>query len=80
MSLEYRTQITVTKMAGNGDVYKKSFNGTCTVGVRRAKGAIARKAEAYLQAVEKSQGPPPKGKADIGKYQCLIISISIVIA
>ncbi|XP_026330170.1 lipid storage droplets surface-binding protein 1 isoform X2 [Hyposmocoma kahamanoa] len=60
MPLEYRTQITVTKMAGKDDVYKKSFNGTCTVGVKRTKGAIARKAEAYLQAVEKSQGPPPK--------------------
>lgn len=61
MSFEYRAQITVTKMAGNGDVYKKSFNGTCTLGVRRAKGSIAKKAEAYLQAVSQSQGPPPKG-------------------
>ncbi|KAG6441662.1 hypothetical protein O3G_MSEX001962 [Manduca sexta] len=56
MAFEYRAQITVTKMAGNGDVYKKCFNGTCTVGVnKKIKGSIAKKAEAYLHAVEKSQ-------------------------
>ncbi|KAJ2947295.1 hypothetical protein O0L34_g17011 [Tuta absoluta] len=62
MSFEYRAQITVTKMAGNGDVQKKTFNGTCSLGVktRRPKGAIAKRAEAYLEAVNKSQGPPPK--------------------
>lgn len=65
MSLEYRAQITVTKMAGNDDVYKKSFNGTCAVGLKKAKGSIAQKAQAYLKAVEKSQGPPPQGTAEI---------------
>lgn len=60
MAFEYRAKITVTsKMAGNGDVHKKSFNGTCTLGLnKRAKGSIAKKAEAYLQAVSHSQGPP----------------------
>lgn len=77
MSLEYRTQITVTKMAGKNDVYKKSFNGTCTVGVKKAKGSIARKAEAYLQAVEKSQGPPPKGKTNTGETALQINSTRV---
>ncbi|RVE44321.1 hypothetical protein evm_011045 [Chilo suppressalis] len=45
-------------MADNGDVFKKSFNGKCTLGLnKRAKGSIAKKAEAYLQAVSQSQGP-----------------------
>lgn len=57
MSFEYTAKITVTRMNGNGDVYKKSFNGTCTVGVnKKVKASIARKAEAYLQAVSQSQG------------------------
>ncbi|XP_073952675.1 lipid storage droplet-1 isoform X2 [Choristoneura fumiferana] len=57
---EYSAKITVTtKMPGNGDVQKKVFNGKCTVGLK-GKGAIAKRAEAYLQAVSKSQGPPPK--------------------
>lgn len=63
MSFEYRAKITVTKNTGNGDVYKKCFNGTCAVGVnRRANGSIAKKAEAYMQAVRKSQDPTPKGR------------------
>lgn len=64
MSFEYRARITVTgTMAGNGDVYKKSYNGTCTLGVnKRAKGSIAKKAEAYLHAVEQSIGPSCKGE------------------
>ncbi|XP_072929383.1 lipid storage droplets surface-binding protein 1 isoform X2 [Epargyreus clarus] len=59
---EYRARITVTTtMAGNGEGIKKSFNGTCTVGVnKKAKRSIAEKAEAYLQAVNQSQGSPPK--------------------
>lgn len=57
-AFEYRAKITVSKMTKNGDVYKKSFNGTCTMGVnKRTSGSIAQKAEAYLQAVSKSQGP-----------------------
>ncbi|XP_052758168.1 lipid storage droplets surface-binding protein 1 isoform X2 [Galleria mellonella] len=61
MTLEYRAKITVTGMAGNGDVIKKSFNGSSAFGVnKRAQGSIAKKAEAYLQAVSQSQGPPPK--------------------
>ncbi|XP_049870746.1 lipid storage droplets surface-binding protein 1 isoform X2 [Pectinophora gossypiella] len=61
MTFEYRAQITVTKMAGNGDVYKKTFNGTCSLGVnKKTKGTIAKRAEAYLEAVNKSMGPPPK--------------------
>lgn len=60
MSYEYSAKITVTKMAENGDVsYKKSFNGTCTVGVnKRTSGSIAKKAEAYLNAVKESIGTP----------------------
>lgn len=67
MSFEYPAKITVTsKMAANGEVYKKSFNGKCKIGVnKKVKGSIAQKAEAYLQAVSKSQGssppPPPPG-------------------
>lgn len=62
MSYEYSAKITVTKMAENGHVYKKSFNGTCTLGVnKRATGSIAKKAEAYLNAVEKSVGKPAPG-------------------
>lgn len=58
-SFEYRAKITVSKMGANGDVIKKSFNGTCTIGVKkRTTGSIAQKAEAYLQAVCKSQGQP----------------------
>ncbi|XP_060802274.1 lipid storage droplets surface-binding protein 1 isoform X4 [Amyelois transitella] len=62
MTFEYRAKITVTtKMAGNGDVYKKSFNGSCAFGVnKKVKGSIAKKAEAYLQAVNQSQGSPTK--------------------
>lgn len=61
---EYRANITIVSvMAGNGEVHRKSFNGTCTVGFnKKAKGSIAQKAQAYLQAVEQSQGPPVKGK------------------
>lgn len=68
MSFEYRAKITVaSRMAGNGEVYRKSFNGTCTLGLgNRVKGSIAQKAEAYLQAVSKSQGPPPKGMCLLG--------------
>ncbi|CAH0673830.1 unnamed protein product [Spodoptera exigua] len=63
MSYEYTAKITVTKMAENGDVYKKSFNGTCTLGVnKRTTGSIARKAEAYLNAVKESLGTPPVAK------------------
>ncbi|KAI5630718.1 hypothetical protein NE865_16570 [Phthorimaea operculella] len=55
-------------MAANGDVKKKTFNGTCSLGVktRRPKGAIAKRAEAYLEAVNKSQGPPPKDNSSNG--------------
>lgn len=53
---EYRAQITMTQSNGNGEIYKKRFNGACTVAVaRRKNGAIAKKAEAYLEAVEKSR-------------------------
>ncbi|XP_022826293.1 lipid storage droplets surface-binding protein 1 isoform X2 [Spodoptera litura] len=59
MSYEYTAKITVIKMAENGNVYKKSFNGTCTLGVnKRTTGSIAKKAEAYLNAVKESLGPP----------------------
>ncbi|XP_075976253.1 lipid storage droplet-1 isoform X2 [Anticarsia gemmatalis] len=62
-SFEYSAKITVTKMSENGDVFKKSFNGTCTLGVnKRTSGSIAQKAQAYLQAVSKSQGNPPVAK------------------
>lgn len=55
---KYRAKITVAKSNGNGEIYKKCFNGACAVGVgKRMNGSIARKAEAYLQAVEKSRGP-----------------------
>ncbi|XP_063635500.1 lipid storage droplets surface-binding protein 1 isoform X2 [Cydia splendana] len=61
MSAEYSARITVTGgMGGNGDVYKKTFNGSCQVGLKKGKSSIAQRAEAYLQAVSKSQGPPPK--------------------
>lgn len=58
MTFEYRATVTVTtKMPGNGDVYKNTFSGSCVFGVnKQAKGTIAQKAEAYLQAVSKSQG------------------------
>ncbi|CAB3235266.1 unnamed protein product [Arctia plantaginis] len=47
-------------MAENGHVFEKCFNGTCTLGInKRASGSIARKAEAYLEAVSKSQGQAP---------------------
>ncbi|XP_053605508.1 lipid storage droplets surface-binding protein 1 isoform X2 [Plodia interpunctella] len=61
MTFEYSAKITVTtKMAGNGDVYKKSFNGSCAFGVnKKVKGSIAKRAEAYLQAVNHSLGSPP---------------------
>ncbi|KAF9820690.1 hypothetical protein SFRURICE_006712 [Spodoptera frugiperda] len=50
-------------MAENGDVYKKSFNGTCTLGVnKRTTGSIAKKAEAYLNAVKESLGTAPVAK------------------
>ncbi|KAJ8724609.1 hypothetical protein PYW08_016083 [Mythimna loreyi] len=66
MSYEYSAKITVTNMAENGHVYKKSFNGTCTMGVnKRTSGSIAKKAEAYLHAVEKSIGKP----APVAKVQ-----------
>lgn len=59
---KYSAKITVTtKMPGNGDVQKKVFNGKRTLGLK-GKGSIAKRAEAYLQAVSKSQGAPPKGK------------------
>ncbi|XP_028161174.1 lipid storage droplets surface-binding protein 1 isoform X2 [Ostrinia furnacalis] len=61
MSFEYRAKITVSEMAENGEVYKKSFNGTCTLGVnKKVKSSIAQRAEAYMQAVSKSQGLPEK--------------------
>ncbi|XP_063827666.1 lipid storage droplets surface-binding protein 1 isoform X1 [Ostrinia nubilalis] len=61
MSFEYRAKITVSEMAENGEVYKKSFNGTCTLGVnKKVKSSIAQRAEAYMQAVSKSQGFPEK--------------------
>ncbi|XP_048489549.1 lipid storage droplets surface-binding protein 1 isoform X3 [Plutella xylostella] len=57
MSLTYSAKITVTKTMGdNGDVYKKYFNGTCTVGVGRKTGSIAQRADAYMKAVNKSLG------------------------
>ncbi|XP_026727197.1 lipid storage droplets surface-binding protein 1 isoform X3 [Trichoplusia ni] len=60
MSFEYSAKITVIKMAANGEVLKKSFNGTCTVGLnKRTTGSIAKKAEAYLNAVKESLGAPP---------------------
>ncbi|CAH0582883.1 unnamed protein product [Chrysodeixis includens] len=60
MSFEYSAKITVIKMAANGEVFKKSFNGTCTLGLnKRTTGSIAKKAEAYLNAVKESLGPPP---------------------
>ncbi|XP_047025670.1 lipid storage droplets surface-binding protein 1 isoform X2 [Helicoverpa armigera] len=65
MLIEYtaNAKITVTKMAENGDVIKKSFNGTCTLGVnKRTSGSIAKKAEAYLKAVKESIGTPPVAK------------------
>lgn len=59
-TLEYRAKITICKMAENGHVYEKCFNGKCTLGVnKRASGSIARKAEAYLEAVSRSQGQAP---------------------
>ncbi|KAM3966924.1 LOW QUALITY PROTEIN: lipid storage droplet-1 [Aphomia sociella] len=63
MTFEYCAKITVTtKMAGNGDVINKSFNGSGTFGVsKRARGSVAKKAEAYLQAVNQSQGNSRKG-------------------
>lgn len=59
MSFEYSAKITVIKMAANGEVFKKSFNGTCTLGLNKGTtGSIAKKAEAYLNAVKESQGAP----------------------
>lgn len=84
---EFRAQITVTgtMAAGNGDVYRKSFNGTCALGFnKRAKGSIAKKAEAYLHAVEQSQGPPVKAsthkKPDMPKLEVVsrVAAIPIV--
>ncbi|KAL0831791.1 hypothetical protein ABMA28_001328 [Loxostege sticticalis] len=73
MSFEYPAKITVTsKMAANGEVYKKSFNGKCKIGVnKKVKGSIAQKAEAYLQAVSKSQGssPPPPPPVTVTNHQ-----------
>ncbi|XP_063540860.1 lipid storage droplets surface-binding protein 1 [Cydia strobilella] len=66
MSAEYSARITVTAggMAGNGHpctTYKRTFNGSCKVELNnKGKSPIAQRAEAYLQAVSKSQGPPPK--------------------
>ncbi|XP_047999482.1 lipid storage droplets surface-binding protein 1 isoform X3 [Leguminivora glycinivorella] len=62
MSAEYSARITVTGgMGDNGDVYKRTFNGSCRVGLKKGKGSIAQRAEAYLQAVSKSRpaGAPP---------------------
>lgn len=62
MSLTYSAKITVTKTMGdNGDVYKKYFNGTCTVGVGRKTGSIAQRADAYMKAVNKSLGITEQG-------------------
>ncbi|XP_013167384.1 PREDICTED: lipid storage droplets surface-binding protein 1 isoform X1 [Papilio xuthus] len=57
---EYPARIKLTsKMAGNGDVYSKTFNGKCTVGInRRKRGTINKRAEDYLKAVSKSLGEP----------------------
>lgn len=57
MAHEFRANITVTKSSTNGSIYKKCFNGTYAVGVNKSKnGSIAQRAEAYLQAVDKSLG------------------------
>lgn len=67
MAFECSARITVTtKMGENGDVSKKSFNGTCALGLKprspkRAGGSIATRAEAYMQAVYKSLGKEEKG-------------------
>lgn len=76
MIQEYRTSITVTKSSANGDIYKKSFNGTCAVGLnKRNNGSIAQKAAAYLQAVEKSLG---NGMPVLWNHQSVIFSWSIL--
>lgn len=65
MAFECSARITVTtKMGENGDVSKKSFNGTLGLKPRspkRAGGSIAKRAEAYMQAVYKSLGKEEKG-------------------
>lgn len=49
-------------MAGNGEVYSKTFNGRCTVGLnRRKRGTINKRAEEYLKAVSNSLGEPAEG-------------------
>lgn len=78
MTHEYRASLTVTKSGTNGDIYKKCFSGTCAVGVnKRTNGSIAQKAEAYLQAVDKSLGngicsPNDKLSRDNNEYELFV--------